>query len=247
MSILSNSPNHCLSSLSSQDAELLHPHLKLVDLPAGTILYRANDKIARIYLPYTGIVSFVVGVTTGEFVEAGVIGRNGAVDISALLDDAIAINEAMVPVAMTGATVDVGILKELVTKSVSLRATCTRHQEMTLAQVQQIAACNALHSLQQRLARWLLQAHDLVDGDVILLTQEMLSQMLGVNRSTLTLAAQRLQEAGLIEYRRGQIRLLDIDALKDVSCECYAAINAHFRRLTGWSPAFLRLKQTEKS
>lgn len=236
MSVLANAPNHCLSTLSSEDAELLNPHLTMVDRPVGSILYRANEAIRHVYFPYSGIVSFVVGVSTGDLVEAGVVGRSSAVGISALLGGAIAINEAIVQVTMNAAMIDAGILKKLLAKNLSLRLSCTRHEEMMVAQVQQVAACNALHSLEQRLARWLLQAHDLLNGEIIPLTQDSLSQMLGVNRSSVTLAARRLQEAGLTDHHREHIRLLDIDALKDVSCECYESINALFFRLIGWSP-----------
>jgi CRP-like cAMP-binding protein len=236
MSILSNSPNYFLSSLSSRDADLLQPHLKLVDLPAGTILYKPDETIAQVYFPYTGIVSFVVCVASGELVEAGVIGRNSAIGVSAALDGAIAINEAIVQVAISGAMTDGEIINQLAAKHDTLRVSFVRHEEMLLGQVQQVAACNVLHTLEQRLARWLLQARDLLNSDLVPLTQEYLSQMLGVNRSSVTLAARRLQEAGIIDYHRGHIRLLDIDALKDVSCECYEAINAHFFRLIGWSP-----------
>ena len=107
---------------------------------------------------------------------------------------------------------------------------------MSLGQGQQVAACNALHNVEQRLARWLLQARDLLNDDLVPLTQDYLSQMLGVNRSSVTLSARRLQEAGLIDYHRGHIRLLDADAMKDVSCEYYEAINALFFRLIGWQP-----------
>lgn len=236
MSILSNSPNYYLASLPPNEAELIQPHLKVVDLSAMTVLYRANDTITRIYFPYTGINSFVVGVAEGQFVEAGVIGRNGAVGISGLMNGSISINEAIIQVPMQGAEVDAGILKDLLGNADTLRTTCIRHAEMMLGQVQQVAACNAIHNLDQRFARWLLQAHDLLNGDIVPLTQESLSQMLGVNRSSVTLTARRLQEAGLIDYHRGHIRLLDVDALKDVACECYGAINALYLRLTGWSP-----------
>ncbi len=236
MSILSNSPNYFLSSLSARDAALLHPHLKPIELPAANVLYKAEDVITRIYFPFTGIVSFVVGVASGEFVEAGVVGRNSAVGINASLDGAIAINEAIVQVAITAATIEAGTFKGLAADSESMRVSCARHEEMTLGQVQQVAACNALHNIEQRLARWLLQARDLLNSDLVPLTQEELSKMLGVNRSSVTLSARRLQEAGLIDYHRGHIQLLDTDALKDVSCECYEAINALFFRLIGWSP-----------
>ena len=107
---------------------------------------------------------------------------------------------------------------------------------MMLAQAQQTAACNALHGLEERLSGWLLQARDLLDADAVPLMKEFLSQMLGVHRSSLTLVARRLQEAGLIDCHRGNIELLDVDALKDVACECYDAINVHYLRLVGWVP-----------
>jgi CRP-like cAMP-binding protein len=238
MSILSNSPNYLLATLSSQDAERLHPHLKLADLAAGAILYRAEDTITHVYFPYTGIVSYLVGVTSGQIVEAGVIGRNSVVGAGAAMDGKIALNEAIVQVASSGAMVDASLLKQLTAGSDTLRVCFTRHEEMALAQVQQVAACNALHGLEERLSRWLLQARDLLNSNDMPLTQEFLSQMLGVQRSSLTLVARRLQESGLIDYHRGRIQILDIEALKDVSCECYAAINAHYLRLTGWAPDF---------
>jgi len=109
-SALANSPNHCLGPLPAEIAEKLNSHLKAVD----TVLYRPNETIERIYFPYSGIVSFVVGLTTGELVEAGVVGRNSAVGITAVLNDAIAINEAIFQVAMTAATIETGLLKELI-------------------------------------------------------------------------------------------------------------------------------------
>lgn len=239
MSILSNSPNHFLRSLSSSDAERLQPLLKLVDEPSGVILYKAEDKISRVYFPYTGVISYVVGVAGGETVEAGMIGRNSVVGAGAPLDGAIALNEAIVQVAMSsGASVEVGLLKGLLARSDSLRVLFVRHEEMALAQAQQVAACNALHELEERLSRWLLQARDLLHADVVPLTHEFLAQMLGTHRSSLTLVARRLQESGLIDYHRGEIRLIDIEALREVSCECYKVINAHFQRLIGWAPEF---------
>jgi CRP-like cAMP-binding protein len=236
MSILSNSFNHLLANLSDQDAALLAPHLISTDLAARTVLYRVGDTIRWIYFPFTGIVSYVVGVSSGQYVEAGVIGRNSAVGAGALLDGEIAINEAIIQVATTTAMIDLGLLKPLTAGSTTLRTCFARHEEMALAQVQQVAACNALHTLEERLSRWLLQARDLLNDDNLPLTQDLLSQMLGVQRSSVTLAARRLQESGLINYHRGHIRLLDTEALQDTTCECYAAINAHFHRLVGWSP-----------
>jgi CRP-like cAMP-binding protein len=238
MSALSNSPNHLLAHLSEEDAALLGPHLKPINPAGGTVLYRPEDAIPRVYFPFTGMVSFLVGTSRGQYVEAGVIGRNSVVGAGAPLDGEIAINEAVVQVPSTGVVIDTSLLKQMTAGSETLRTCFARHEEMALAQVQQVAACNALHSLEERLSRWLLQARDLLNDNVLPLTQEFLSGMLGVQRSSLTLVARRLQESGLIDYHRGQIRVLDAEVLKDASCECYDVINAHFLRLVGWSPDF---------
>lgn len=236
MAVLSNSPNHFLRSLPRPVAEQFEPFLKLVTHPSGTVLFKAEDKIERIYFPYTGIVSYAVGLASGEIVEAGMVGRNSVVGPGAPLDGSNSTNNAIIQVAMSGAAVEVSAVKELVAHSNLLRLSLAEHEEMSLAQVQQVAACNAVHGLEQRLSRWLLQARDLLNADLLPLTQELLAQMLGVHRSSLTLVARRLQEAGLFEYHRGEIRLLDVEALRDVSCECYQAISAHFRRLIRWDP-----------
>jgi hypothetical protein len=111
-----------------------------------------------------------------------------------------------------------------------------KHDQAAFAQTQQVAACNALHEVEERMSRWLLQSRDLLKSDVLPLTQEFLSIMMGVQRTTVKLVARRLQAASLIKYRRGLIHILDLEGLRETSCECYAAINAQFSRLTGWSP-----------
>jgi Mn-dependent DtxR family transcriptional regulator len=128
------------------------------------------------------------------------------------------------------------VLKRLVKESETLRLALVRNDQMASAQTQQVAACNALHELEERLSRWLLQTRDLVRSDTLPLTQEFLSQMLGVQRSSVTLVARKLQEVGLINYRRGRIHVLDVEGLHESCCECYAAINGHFHRLIGWTP-----------
>ncbi|MGA8901377.1 Crp/Fnr family transcriptional regulator [Bradyrhizobium sp.] len=236
VSILTNAPNHFLKSLPPTNARMLHPFLKLVNHPSGTRLSRTGQALERIYFPYSGIVSYTVGFSSGEVVEAGMIGRNSVVGATAPLDDNLFTNDATVHVNMTGTTVDVGKFKQLMAESDAFRALLARHEEMALAQAQQIAACNAVHDLDQRLSRWLLQARDLLDSDLLPLTQELLAQILGVHRSSVTLSARRLQQAGLVDYQHGKIRILDVDGLKEVSCECYEALNAHFCSIIGWDP-----------
>ena len=124
---------------------------------------------------------------------------------------------------------ETAVVKRLVKESETLRLALVRNDQSASAQTQQVAACNALHELEERLSRWLLQARDLFRSDTLPFTQEFLSQMLGVHRTSVTLVARKLQEAGLINYRRGRIHVLDVEGLQDSCCECYDAINAHFR------------------
>ena len=163
-------------------------------------------------------------------------GRNSVIGVGAALDGAVALNQAIGQVGGSGLAVEVNEIQHLVDQSATLRHAFGKHEQMASAQIQQVAACNALHELEERLSRWLLQTRDLHQSDTLPLTQEFLSQMLGVQRSSVTLVARKLQEAGLINYRRGRIHVLDVEALRDSSCECYAAINRQFHRLVGWSP-----------
>jgi CRP-like cAMP-binding protein len=209
-----------------------------MDLPRGTILYRAEDTISRLYFPHSGVVSLVVGFANGQFVEASMFGRNSVIGGAAVLDGAVSLNQAIIQVEGSGLAVEVSVIKGLVRESETLRSAFARHEQMASAQIQQVGACNGLHELEERLSRWLLQTRDLIMSDTLPLTQEFLSQMLGVQRSSVTLVARSLQEAGLINYRRGRIHVLDVEGLQDTCCECYATINRHFQRLVGWSPDF---------
>ncbi len=229
----SNPPNHFLSS---QVFEPLERHLAIVDLPEGAVLYRNNEAIQHVYFPVTGMVSFVVRLADGHLVDSGSAGFNSAAGLMALHDEAIAINDAVVRVAMKAATINPRVLKALVADSQSLCLSCIRHERMMLVLAQRVAACNALHRLDQRLARCLLQSHDLLDDDAVPVSLDVLAQMLGVSRGSVALAVRMLHKAGLIDYRRGRIELIDIGALRAASCECYEAINAHFHRIIGWDP-----------
>src|SRR5436190_5455938 len=240
---LTNSPNHFLASLSPQDRDLLQHHLKPLRLSLGAALFRADDIISNVYFPYTGIMSMIVGVSSGQFVEAGMLGRNSVVGSGAALDGPDALNTAIAQVESAGVMIDTGVLKGLASESEALRMALVHQERALTAQTQQVAACNALHELEERLSRWLLQSRDLIQSDTLPLTQEFLSQMLGVQRSSVTLVARKLQESGLIRYRRGHIHVLEVEGLQDSCCECYAAINLHFNKLIGWSPTDLRTQQ----
>jgi len=210
--------------------------LREESLAQRKVLFRAEEQIERIYFPTNGVISLVVTLSDGFMVEAGMVGKNSVVGGGSALDGRLAINQAIVQVDGSSLTVDSGVLRTLATESDSLRAALMRHELMNFALTQQVAACNARHELDERLCRWLLQSRDLVSSDTLPLTQEFLAQMLGVQRSSVTIIARKLQESGLIKYRRGHIQVLDAIHLGDAACECYSTINHHFERLIGWRP-----------
>lgn len=234
MSSLANSPNHFLASLTGRDRNLILPHLDPIELPAKAIFYKSGETIGRIYFPHNGVVSLIVELANEQFVGIGVFGRNSVIGAGAVLYGSVAINQAVSQIAGSGVIAQADVLKRLVAQSPTLRIAFARHARMASAQAQQIAACNALHDMERRLSHWLLQTRDLLPNDTLSLTQELLAKTLGTKRSSVTLVAQKLQEAGLINYRRGRIHILDVKALEASSCECYAAINRHFQRLVGW-------------
>jgi CRP-like cAMP-binding protein len=233
---LSNLRNHFLVSLPAQDSDRLRPHLRKEPLTLRSVLFRAEEQIERIYFPTDGVISLVVALSDGFMVEAGMFGNNSVVGGGTALDGRVAINQAIVQAAGSSLTMDSGVLGQLARESDTLRATLMRHELMNLALTQQVAACNARHELDERLCRWLLQTRDLLGSNTLPLTQEFLAQMLGVHRTSVTLIARKLQESGLIEYRRGHIDVLDAIHLEDAACECYSTINDHFERLIGWRP-----------
>ena len=148
---LSNSPNHFLASLSVHDCELIKPHLHAMDLPREAILYGTEETIGRLYFPHGGVVSIVVGFANGQFVEAGMFGRNSVIGVGAALDGAVALNQAIGQVEGSGLAVDVEVIRGLVRESETLRSALARHEQMASAQIQQVGACNALHELEERL------------------------------------------------------------------------------------------------
>ena len=231
-----NIPNHFLASLSPSDSDLLRPQLRQENLTLRSVLFRPEEQIPRVYFPTVGIISLAVPLSDGFMVEAGMFGRNGVIGGGSALDGRVAINQAIVQSAVSSLTIDTGVLRRFASESDTLRAALMRYELASYAMTQQLAACNARHELEERLCRWLMQTRDLLESDTLPLTQEFLAQMLGVQRTSLTLVAKTLQETGLIKYRRGHIQVLDAVHLREASCECYGVINHHFERLIGWRP-----------
>jgi CRP-like cAMP-binding protein len=226
-------PNRLLASLPPADFELLRPQLKLVELIHEDVLFDAGDPVNWAYFPHHGVVSLVVMLTEGETIEAAMVGRAGVVLGAAALDGGVALNRGIVQVQGAASVLDVETLRRAAEQSVAFRTALMRHEQVLFAQAQQSAACNATHIVEARMARWLLWTHELSGSDTLGLTQEFLAQMLGVRRTSVSLVANTLQNAGLIRYRRGRIEITDLEGLQAASCECYGKVKMHYDRLLG--------------
>jgi CRP-like cAMP-binding protein len=226
-----NPTNHVLASLTSSDADALRPHMHSIDLPQGKVVGEAGKTIDRVIFPNSGIISVVVALTSGEMIEIGMIGRDSVLGASVAIEDDVFLNQAIVQVAGAGTVIEATPIRQVAAQSPAFRATFMKHERMLLAQSQQSAACNALHALEARLARWLLRARDALGSDDLALTQEFLSQMLGVRRTSVSLVANTLQKAGVIRYRRGRINILNVEGLRECACECYASVKSMSDRL----------------
>jgi CRP-like cAMP-binding protein len=224
-------PKKPIPVICESDLALLAPHLRRVELPHARVLFEEGDRIERLHFPTAGIVSFVVAMNDGNWVEAGMIGNDGAVGGSAALDGPRALNRAIIQVAGEAWAIDTNQMRTAVSASETLRTKLFQHDQLLLAKAQQSAACNALHQVEERLCRWLLRTRDLLQSNAMEITQEFLGQMLGVRRTSVTLAARHLQASGLIKYRRGQVEITDPDGLKEASCECYETFNTQRQRL----------------
>jgi CRP-like cAMP-binding protein len=223
--------NRLLSCLTAPDLALLSPALKRVALKQGSVLHEPDSSIETVYFPLSGAVSFLAVMKGGEAVELASVGREGAVGLSAHSGFWRARSRAIVQVPGLAKAIPSHVLRTAIGKSEHIRDLMVRYMETFLAQSQQLAACNALHSVEERLARWLLQLSDRIGTAELPVTQELISQMLGVRRTTVTLVAQKLQHDGLLRYRRARITIVNPAALHALACECYEALTADRRGL----------------
>jgi CRP-like cAMP-binding protein len=225
------SPNRLLAALPARIFAVLEPRLKTVELVQGDVLAQPLSKIRQVLFPHSGVISLVVELDGGEMIETAMVGRDGVLNASAALDGKVSVNKSIVQLAGAASVIEADQLRKIADEFESLRALLIRHDQVLFAQAQQSAACNAVHMVEARMCRWLLRMRDLADSDELTVTQEFLAQMLGVTRPSVSLVATTLQEAGLISYRRGFVRLLDIDGLRKTSCECYGAVKSQYELL----------------
>ena len=231
MDAIARSPNQLLAALPAADFELIHPYLETIALVQEDVLVGAGDRLTRIFFPHNGAISLVVSLESGGMVEVATIGRDSVFGGTAALDGNISLTDAIVQLPGTASALEVGRLRTAADGSATFRTTLIRHEQALFAQAQQSAACNASHTVEARLARWLLRMHDLSNDNELPLTQDFLAQMIGVQRNTVSTVAHTLQQAGIIKYARGHIKITNLEALKDASCECYDAVNAQYKKL----------------
>jgi CRP-like cAMP-binding protein len=222
------SENHILASLPPEDYERLAPYLEPVKLRHGEILQDAGALMNHVYFPVRSMVSLISNTAGGESVEVGVVGFEGMTNISAVLGVDKSPHVALVQIPDGAMRLPVKVLRDEFRRAGALHDLLLRYAQGLLLQTSQVAACNRLHSISERLARWLLMSQDRCICDDLPFTQEFLSLMLGVRRAGVTEAALVLQTEECISYKRGHIRITDRQALEDFSCDCYAVIKEEF-------------------
>jgi CRP-like cAMP-binding protein len=223
--------NSILASLSAGDLSTLRPHLKSIHLPQKTILNEAGDTIKSVYFPVTAVVSLVATLESGETTEAAMVGKDGAVGMASALDGKVTVSRAIVQLGGDAIICDPATFKSAAMQSEQLISLVMRHEQTLFAQAQQSTACMANHDIEARLCRWMLRARDLSGSDDLPFTQEFLAEMLGVRRTSVTAVAHTLQVANIIKYKRGKIRVVDVDGLSEAACECYETVKAQYRQL----------------
>jgi CRP-like cAMP-binding protein len=222
--------NRILAALSDGERENIFPHLERLSLSAGQVLFEPGDRVRYIYFPINSVVSMLASMENGATVEAGVVGNEGAVGVSAILGAETSTVQGLVQATGEALSIPAGLLMAEFRRGGKLQLLLLRHTHTLFTMVSQTAACNRLHTVEERLARWLLTMHDRVESDEFLLTQEFIARMLGTRRSGVTVAAGILQQAGLLNYRRGRINILDREGLEEVSCECYRIVKDEYDR-----------------
>lgn len=227
--------NLLLNCLGADSLERLRPHFTVDTYQTRDVLYDPGDAMSSVYFPLDGVVSVTTRVSGSEG-EVATIGLEGLVGLPILLATNVAQMRAFMQIGGTLAVLPADELLSAAEEDVSLHRTCLRYAQALFAQVGQSVVCNQRHTLRQRCARWLLTTHDRVEGDSFHLTHEFLAMMLGVRRAGVTVAAGALQRAGLIQYRRGTVRILDREGLERVSCECYERIRDAYERIIGTEP-----------
>jgi CRP-like cAMP-binding protein len=213
--------NKLLGMLPRKDLQALALNITFVQLAQGFVLFEPGDEVDQIYFPLTGMVSLVIVMQDGKAIETATVGREGVVGAMAALGLHVARVRAIAQLSGWVCRISASQMRKIAEASKPVANMCIQYNEALLEQARVTAACNALHPVEARFCRWLLQSRERAESDTIMLTQEFLSEMLGVRRTSVTEVARKIQACGAISYSRGVIRILDLKALKGLSCECF--------------------------
>jgi CRP-like cAMP-binding protein len=223
--------NHLLAALPPSEFDRLSPHLELVELQLGEVLCESGSYLRHVYFPTTSIVSLPYVLEDGASAEIAVVGNEGILGISLFMGGETTPNRAVVQSAGHGYRLQAQLLKNEFNRAGPMLHLLLRYTQALITQMSQTAVCNRHHSVDQQLCRWLLLSLDRLPGNKLAMTQELIANMLGVRRTGVTEAAGKLQNAGLIHYRRGHITVIDRPGLEARACECYAVVKKEFDRL----------------
>jgi CRP-like cAMP-binding protein len=223
--------NEILLDLPQEEGDLLFPKLELVRLKTHHVLHEPGDTLRSAYFCNTGLISILCVFPDGKSVEVGLVGKEGFVGVPLVAGFRTASTRAIAQIDATAFRVDAGTLAALLRQCQTLGKQLQQFSQVMAMQVTQIAACNRLHEVNERLARWLLMSADRVGSNHLPLTQEFLAQMLGTRRSSVTVAAGMLQKAGLITHSRGDVKIIDRRKLEEATCECYGLM---LRQVEEW-------------
>ena len=219
--------NEILRSIPDKEWQLISPKLHALEMPSHFVMHEPHEASKFLYFPQSGLISLVVFMQDGRTVEAGIVGNEGIVGMPAMMGYSQHPLQEVVQISGSALRVPLTAFRKLAPRLPQLLASANRYMASLGLQVAQTAACNRVHDLEQRLARWLLMAHDRVPSNALAITQDFLATMLGTDRPSVTLAEAVLAEAGAIEHARGVVKLLERQKLESCSCECYSVIFRH--------------------
>jgi CRP-like cAMP-binding protein len=225
--------NKLLAKLPPEEYERIRPHLGHISFALGEVIYESGGQLSYIYFPTTAIVSLLYMMENGSSAEMGVAGNEGLVGLALFMGGSTTPNRAVVQGAGGALRMKTAVLQAEFALGGTFQQLLLRYTQALITQMSQTAVCNRLHSIEQQLCRWLLLIHDRLRTNEVVMTQELIANMLGVRREGITAAAGRLQESGLISYVRGRIRILDRPGLEATVCECYKVVKDEYDRLLG--------------
>jgi CRP-like cAMP-binding protein len=220
--------NRLLGAMEPASRKRIYAHLEPIELKLGAVVCEAGGLLKHAYFPQSNVLSLLTVLESGSAIETANIGREGAFGLFAAMYSRVSFNRCLVQLEGSMVRCPIELLQSEFKRSEQVRDLFVSYSETLLSQVQQTVACNAMHTTEERMCRWLLMMHDRADGEALPYTHEFLSHMLGANRKSVTLAALSMQSAGLISYRRGKMQVLDRRGLEKAACECYAIVKARF-------------------